>query len=415
MRRSEEEKTQLNSDPVPFRPDQTRPHGPPLPAALRQGGIQGRRTTFVGLAKDISYVIKAPVSMLLWPVLTQHLASPKERRIKILHVIRDGRDIALSNNQSPVVKFFNITYPHDYEELLQKFSGELEPVRGMKLWSDWNTQAMEWATEYSTDEGATVKVEYLWIRSEDLLPGSLRRRQAIQALAEYVGSTLSNDQLCCLSKQKARDYGKSVLHNAETFQEQQEAEQARHRSRNDNVIDRWKAIERNKRKRLGTPKNETQDDKNDYGGDYNRLKQNFRHDHRRLLQQARKVTGHHDMEHLIHDYEAWKTLTDKLLRKDVKSAKVLAIDGLIDLGHKLLGEYKLYKEQFVENGVTKKDIVEVIDNLRVFHELARSQKFHAEQSARKGKYNVWALKGIGITGKEKFIQVLRWNMVLNVF
>ena len=201
MRRSEEEKT--HSDPVPFRPDQTRPHGPPLPAALRQGGIQGRRTTFVGLAKDISYVIKAPVSMLLWPVLTQHLASPKERRIKILHVIRDGRDIALSNNQSPVVKFFNITYPHDYEELLQKFSGELEPVRGMKLWSDWNTQAMEWATEYSTDEGATVKVEYLWIRSEDLLPGSLRRRQAIQALAEYVGSTLSNDQLCCLSKQKA--------------------------------------------------------------------------------------------------------------------------------------------------------------------------------------------------------------------
>jgi hypothetical protein len=388
---------------ISFRPDQRRPgRGPPAPpltAALRSGGIQGRPTLFAGLAKDISFVIKAPVSMLLWPILTQHLASPFERRIKILHVIRDGRDIALSQNQSPVIKFFNLTYPHEYKELLRRYSGKLEPVRGMKLWSDWNTQAMEWATTYASNKDANVKVQYLLMRSEDLLPGSLRRRQALQALAEFIGSTLSNEQLCCLTHQKARDYGKSVTHNAQTLQHNHPQQESPLRS----FVNRWREQERNKEYRESSDRTR-RGGGGTGGGGHNRKQHNspkHHNAHRKLVQHELNRgsnDGHRQnalavASKLIQDVENWKHLAETTMEVDAKSAKVLAIQGLIDHGHTLLDDWKLNKKSLMEMDIdspvpiSKQDIFDVIEALRVFQEEVRITKFHKQQAARPGKRN----------------------------
>lgn len=57
---------------------------------------------------DVKWGFKAPVAMLLVPVV-RHLAP----RVKFLHVVRDGRDISFSGNQSPVEKFYKDHYGTD--------------------------------------------------------------------------------------------------------------------------------------------------------------------------------------------------------------------------------------------------------------------------------------------------------------
>ena len=58
--------------------------------------------------------------------------------------VTSGRDIALSSNQSPVLKFYNATYP-DYRNRTRQFQGDLYPVRGVQLWNDWNVQVYQWS------------------------------------------------------------------------------------------------------------------------------------------------------------------------------------------------------------------------------------------------------------------------------
>ena len=63
---------------------------PPVPLVLRS---------------DVSFGFKAPVTLLLFPWWAHLL--PK---VKLLHVVRDGRDIAFSHNQSPVQKYYHLWY-----------------------------------------------------------------------------------------------------------------------------------------------------------------------------------------------------------------------------------------------------------------------------------------------------------------
>lgn len=186
-------------------------------------------------ANDVGYAIKAPVSMLALPVFVksyfsrrQRLAQPP-RPLKFLHVIRDGRDVSLSNNQSPVAKFYDLTYPKEirnHESVQFKFSHpSLQPekpdnvyARAMQLWNDWNVVVHQWAMNHNINNQAVQRqetdapvVDYLWMRSEDLLvPGSQKRLDALTALAKFVGSTMTSDELCCLSRQESKDHGKSV-------------------------------------------------------------------------------------------------------------------------------------------------------------------------------------------------------------
>ena len=67
------------------------------------------------VSSKVSYGFKAPVSMLVLPVLT-HVY----RKVKFLHVVRDGRDVSLSSNKSPIQKFYRIFYP-DAEQRQKQF------------------------------------------------------------------------------------------------------------------------------------------------------------------------------------------------------------------------------------------------------------------------------------------------------
>ena len=111
---------------------ETKYQTPKLKVFSSRNGI--RRITFPhAVAHKVKYAIKAPVSMLVLPLFassffqssqsvksssqsksqSQSHHNPKQPPpvLKFLHVLRDGRDIAVSINQSPVLKFYDLTYP----------------------------------------------------------------------------------------------------------------------------------------------------------------------------------------------------------------------------------------------------------------------------------------------------------------
>ncbi len=151
------------------------------------------------MARDISFGFKVPVSMLLVPVLQQVMGP-----MKYLHIVRDGRDVALSSNQSPVKKFYSDTYA-DGPERLKNFTGDLKSVLGMQLWNDWNTGLLEYERQHSDG----IMFDFLVMRTEDLLNPESRFKSLVQ-LSHFVGSPRALDELCCLSRQVATDKGESA-------------------------------------------------------------------------------------------------------------------------------------------------------------------------------------------------------------
>lgn len=150
----------------------------------------------------VQYGFKAPVAMTLSPLFAE--AAP---HFKLVHVLRDGRDISFSANQGPVDKFFHTMYAGRYNTLPG-------PVKGIKLWSDWNAQVYKWSARYaeqlrkqygggsgSSGAGAVGKsFGYFAVHSEDLVSPSVAvRYAAIRHLAAFVGSSLTAQQLCCLA------------------------------------------------------------------------------------------------------------------------------------------------------------------------------------------------------------------------
>lgn len=174
--------------------------------------------------RDVTYAIKAPASMLVLPVFAymqlqqkKNESQPKQR-LKFLHVIRDGRDVALSDNQSPVLKFYNLTYPPDHprrQSIASFVSSSIDPndnaithAKAIQLWNDWNINTYRWAND---PKHSGVDIDYMWIRSEDLLvPGSPERFDALTTLAGFVGSNITPSELCALSNRGTIDYGQSM-------------------------------------------------------------------------------------------------------------------------------------------------------------------------------------------------------------
>lgn len=140
-------------------------------------------------ASAVKFGFKAPVAMTLSPLWAALLPS-----FKLLHVLRDGRDIAFSDNQGPVEKFYGDMY-HENERPPPQ-------VKAIRLWSDWNTQLYAWAKKRAqVDSGVTGQsFSYFALHSEDLVSDSISVRfAAISSLAQWVGSDLNDDRLCCLS------------------------------------------------------------------------------------------------------------------------------------------------------------------------------------------------------------------------
>ena len=150
---------------------------------------------------NVAYGFKAPVTMLLVPILVKVFG-----RIKYLHVVRDGRDVALSANQSPVKKFYNNVY-RDYKERDASLAGRnnATSIKAMQLWNDWNNALYNWGKTHRN----RTDVELVTMRIEDLMNPNTRFDALVQ-LADFVGASMSLHNLCCLSQRPLVDMGKSV-------------------------------------------------------------------------------------------------------------------------------------------------------------------------------------------------------------
>ncbi len=154
-------------------------------------------------ATSVSWAFKAPISILLLPLFREKLPA-----LKVLHIVRDGRDVALSDNHSPVQKFYTYFYKDAetrHKALLdqQEFQkDDRTHIKAMQLWNDWNKQIYDYGLRYS--DGKTLDV--LVMRTEDLMRYPL---ESVVLLADFVGSMKTSHQLCCLSRMSATDLGQS--------------------------------------------------------------------------------------------------------------------------------------------------------------------------------------------------------------
>ena len=160
---------------------------------------KARAKNVTKISKDITYGFKAPVSMLLVPIL-QKVLGP----MKYLHIVRDGRDVAMSQNQSPAKKFYIDSY-EDGLERRKNYTGEFEHVMGMQLWNDWNKGLFEYEQKYADG----YSFDFLVMRTEDLLNPEKKFKSLVQ-LATFVGSQKTIEELCCMSRKAVVDMGKSA-------------------------------------------------------------------------------------------------------------------------------------------------------------------------------------------------------------
>lgn len=154
----------------------------------------------VPFANHVQYGFKAPVTMLLLPLLLQTFG-----RIKFLHVVRDGRDVAFSANDSPVKKFYSHFYPDHETRTSHMMTSNSREIQAMQLWNDWNRQALDWQRQHVDNEN----FDFLVMRTEDLLSPETKL-ESLMRLADFVGSTLSTEELCCMSRRGIVDMGQSV-------------------------------------------------------------------------------------------------------------------------------------------------------------------------------------------------------------
>lgn len=166
-------------------------------------------------AKHVQYGFKAPVAMTLLPYWVHSLPSSM-----FIHVLRDGRDIAFSANQGPVQKFYTDMYRSNREAMALKPS-----IKSVKLWSDWNSDAYHFAKAIVQDKDHAQRTiwskdnnsgggsgggafGYFQLHSEDLVsPNRQVRFAAIYHLAKFVGSTITNDEMCCLAMEDSEFMG----------------------------------------------------------------------------------------------------------------------------------------------------------------------------------------------------------------
>jgi hypothetical protein len=153
----------------------------------------------VARATNAAMGFKAPVTMLLLPLLKEVFG-----KVKYLHIVRDGRDVALSTNKSPVIKFYESMYT-DAKEQMKKYSND-SSVLAMNLWNDWNTQALQWERTHSGD----ADFDSLVMRSEDLVDPS-KKFEVLARLATFVGSPKTLDEICCISREEEIDMGQSLV------------------------------------------------------------------------------------------------------------------------------------------------------------------------------------------------------------
>jgi hypothetical protein len=167
-------------------------------------------------ASKIKHGFKAPVAMTLMPLFVQLIP-----RCIFIHVVRDGRDIAFSVNQGPVEKFFKDYYKTNYQSLSA-------PIKAIRLWSDWNSDIYEFSKGYhkqlQTYQDASKSFGYYAMHTEDLINDENIpiKFNAIHHLAKFIGSSLSNERLCCLANRSSQFMGSHYRTPIEKRQSQEQ-------------------------------------------------------------------------------------------------------------------------------------------------------------------------------------------------
>jgi hypothetical protein len=92
---------------------------------------------------------KNPRAMYLLPVIRE--VFPK---VRVIHMVRDGRDMAVSTNQWQFIKHYEAVLGRDR-------TGDEDPVESCRLWSKANIDAARWAER-------EIPGRYLRVRLEDL-------------------------------------------------------------------------------------------------------------------------------------------------------------------------------------------------------------------------------------------------------
>lgn len=198
--------------------------------SARGRSMNQRKNIATESASLVSWGFKAPVALLLIP-LVQEILGP----ISVVHVIRDGRDVAFSNNQSPVQKFYNVSFPGYNCTFIASNKGNLVKMayklnrrrssssfsshssfvetssctnddkwihytsmpflRAMELWSNWNLSLRTWCLRAQQRR----LIRYLPLRTEELVHANpMIRYKAISRVADFVGANnIPNDRLCC--------------------------------------------------------------------------------------------------------------------------------------------------------------------------------------------------------------------------
>ena len=67
-------------------------------------------------------------------------------------------------------------------------------VRGIQLWSDWNSDVYEWGAARNAAQDPNV--EYLKVHTEDLIDPATKF-ETVRQIAGFIGSdAFTNDELC---------------------------------------------------------------------------------------------------------------------------------------------------------------------------------------------------------------------------
>ncbi|GMI20922.1 hypothetical protein TrRE_jg3600 [Triparma retinervis] len=171
----------------------------------RMNQAHERKVRNKGTASSVTYGIKAPVSMLLVPAFREIWGG-----MKFIHVVRDGRDIAFSGNQSPVGKFYHSFYK-DWATREGTWTGETGiRVKGIQLWSDWNSQVLDYSARAASEPSSNY--DFLVVRLEDLLDSS-KRYGVIKSVASFLGSTKTDREICCMANAGVKDMGSHTRGN----------------------------------------------------------------------------------------------------------------------------------------------------------------------------------------------------------
>lgn len=88
---------------------------------------------------------------------------------------------------------------------------EISNLKSIRLWSDWNSDILKWSQSYAESLSSTTNEKsfgYFMLHSEDLVSEVLTVRfAAIYYLSKWVGSSLSDDEICCLASKSSEFLG----------------------------------------------------------------------------------------------------------------------------------------------------------------------------------------------------------------